>query len=542
MATDVGRREVDRARHELRKTLFSSSAFGALLVFVFLGFILPPPKGTPPEALVTNLPVFAAYLGLTLVIGHRWGSAMTRNRLAWLAEDRPPTPTEQRLALRLPLAQIGIVATFWAAGALIFSLLDLQYTGEFAGRVATAVALGGLATCALSYLLAERALRPVTVRALAARTPIRPVGLGVTTRILLAWGLATGVPLLGIVLVVAGILHGDTPENHATAWSLIFLGALALAFGAVAMALSARAIAEPIEAVRGAMARVEQGEQEAAVTVSDGSEVGLLQAGFNHMADGLRERERLQDLFGRHVGEEVARQALDREVALGGELREAAVLFVDVIGSTSLAARTPPEQVVERLNRFFALVQQVIERCGGWINKFEGDAALAVFGVPLPVDDPAGRALCAARSLAAELAERSPLPAAIGVSAGQVVAGNLGSPDRFEYTVIGDPVNEAARLSELAKQRPPHVLASDAALDRAGDDEAGHWGRGASVTLRGREKQTVLAAPADLEPDRIEAAFASPAGAPPKSEPPRGAHPGAGPANSPAPSGARAPR
>jgi len=172
-------------------------------------------------------------------------------------------------------------------------------------------------------------------------------------------------------------------------------------------------------------------------------------------------------------------------------------VFVDVVGSTSLAARVPPAEVVARLNSFFTLVLEVVDRHGGWVNKFEGDAALCVFGVPTATADPAGCALATARELARRIEAESPLEAGVGVSAGEVVAGNIGAAARFEYTVIGDPVNEAARLTELAKQRRPRVLASGSALRRAGADEAGNWELGDEVTLRGRAEPTALAAPVE---------------------------------------------
>jgi adenylate cyclase len=248
--------------------------------------------------------------------------------------------------------------------------------------------------------------------------------------------------------------------------------------------------------VRAALARVEQGEVDVDVPVYDASEVGLLQAGFNRMVAGLRERERLRDLFGRHVGEDVARRALESDIELGGELRTAAVLFVDIVGSTQLATETAPERVVDLLNRFFGIVVEVVESHGGWVNKFEGDAALCVFGVPVPDDDSAGRALAAARELAERLRTGDVPAAGIGVSAGEVVAGNIGASHRLEYTVIGDPVNEAARLTDLAKGEPGRVLASEAAVVAAGESEAAHWELGDEVELRGRGKPTRLARPA----------------------------------------------
>jgi adenylate cyclase len=127
------------------------------------------------------------------------------------------------------------------------------------------------------------------------------------------------------------------------------------------------------------------------------------------------------------------------------------------------------------------------------VNKFEGDAALCVFGAPVASPDPAGEALAAAREMRGRLLELDAVDVGIGVSAGTAVAGNVGSERRYEYTVIGDPVNEAARLCELAKGRPERLLASEAAVRDAGDGEAAHWSVGEAVTLRGREAATRLA-------------------------------------------------
>ena len=171
-----------------------------------------------------------------------------------------------------------------------------------------------------------------------------------------------------------------------------------------------------------------------------------------------------------------------------------AVLFVDVIGSTALAQSLPPTAVVAALNEFFAIVVDVVDRTGGIINKFEGDAALCVFGAPVPRDDAAACALLAARLLRDRLADVNGLSAAIGVSAGLVVAGNVGTKERFEYTVIGDAVNEAARLTELAKNRPDRLLVSASVLDAVDDEaELARWQLDGETLLRGRNQPTPLA-------------------------------------------------
>jgi adenylate cyclase len=152
---------------------------------------------------------------------------------------------------------------------------------------------------------------------------------------------------------------------------------------------------------------------------------------------------------------------------------------------------------VDVLNRFFDVVVAEVQDHGGFVNKFEGDAALAVFGAPRALDDAAGSALAAARSMSARLTEEvSDVQAGIGVAYGPAVAGNIGAERRFEYTVIGDPVNEGARLCEQAKTVDGMVAASMRAVEAANEDEASHWRAADEVTLRGRTEATTVAVPA----------------------------------------------
>jgi adenylate cyclase len=147
--------------------------------------------------------------------------------------------------------------------------------------------------------------------------------------------------------------------------------------------------------------------------------------------------------------------------------------------------------------------EEVVAEHGGFINKFQGDAALAIFGAPVQLQDRDGRALAAARALGERLRREVPeLEAGIGVSGGPAVAGNVGAARRFEYTVIGDPVNEAARLTDLAKAVPGRVVANAALLKRASEAEADRWEAGETVTLRGLGHGTRVAVPRALQPER----------------------------------------
>ena len=156
----------------------------------------------------------------------------------------------------------------------------------------------------------------------------------------------------------------------------------------------------------------------------------------------------------------------------------------------------PATEVVDLLNRFFAVIVDEVDRHHGFVNKFEGDAALAVFGAPNHLDNPEGEALAAGRAIARRIRDEVPeCEAGIGVASGTAVAGNVGAKERFEYTVIGEPVNEAARLCELSKDTPGHLLASSDTVSNADEGERAHWTLGDTVTLRGHDEPTRLALP-----------------------------------------------
>jgi adenylate cyclase len=489
----------DRVPLNLRfgAAMAAANLAGAVVVFVFLYWVLPNP-GAPhlTRIRIINAAVFVGFGLVTFPGVWIWNARRWRSMLGWTVAGRSPSEHERRMTLRWPLTQQASVAPLWFAAAIIFAAINAPYSGTLAADIAIAIVLGGLVTTALGYLLAERLLRPITARALSEGVPARPELPGVRTRALLSWTLGTGVVLLALALTAIGAIDGEGFTREGLAVAVLVLSGIGMLVGLAAIDVLSRSIADRIEALRGAMAKVEQGELEQGVEVDDGSELGLLQAGFNRMLAGLQERERMRDLFGRQVGEDVVRLALERGVELGGEARQAAVLFVDLEGSTALAESRDPAEVVALLNRFFAIVVEVVAAHRGWINKFEGDAALCVFGAPLPDEHAAAAALAAAREVCERVREELPeIRAGVGVSAGRVVAGNVGAAKRFEYTVIGDPVNQAARLTELAKGRPERVLASAEALEDAGREEAERWRVCEELILRGRSRPTAVAVP-----------------------------------------------
>jgi adenylate cyclase len=499
-------------QRQLKSASIAANVAGAVIVFLFLVFALPPPRGLGHKWELVALN--GGLLALTMVIGLPLASAVLtrlwRERLGWAVRGREPTLRDRELTLRFPVTQQLFVAGLWGLDAIFYLAVNMFFSAELALGVGITILLGGLVTVALGYLLCERLLRPIAALALTSGQPERPQLPGVAARTVLSWTLGAGVVLFGLVLAgISALAFGNFTVARLSE-VVIVLGTVGLLAGLVLMIGLADSLSDPIEALRTALERVEQGDFHRDVVVDDGSEIGLLQAGFNRMLAGLREREEIRDLFGRQVGEDVVRHALEHGVELGGEAREAAILFVDLEGSTRLAAERNPADVVAVLNRFFALVVEVVHDHDGWVNKFEGDAALCVFGAPLADGACAANALAAGRVLASRLArELSEIRAGIGITAGRVVAGNLGAARRFEYTVIGDPVNQAARLSDLAKSEAGGVLASAAALER-GEAEASRWEITREVTLRGRREPTTIAvpcgaadeAPADQPPSR----------------------------------------
>jgi adenylate cyclase len=438
------------------------------------------------------------YLSITCALGLWTGPKIFRRGTAWLEQEREPTEQELRSLLRTPsyYALQGMVG--WLGAVVIWSFMSaLSHPWEATVRVAMSIWLGGIATSGLVYLMIEWVMRPLVAVALADRAPKSRMAPGVWTKLLVSWAIGADVFLLMIGLTFVG-RPASQPPSAAAIWFIIGSGFVA---GTLVVHVATRSLAVPLRDLRRAVGQVQHGELEVRIPVDDGGEIGMLQAGFNQMVSGLRERAVLSDLFGRHVGVDVARQALAAgDVVLGGERREVGVVFVDVIGSTRLAQTGAPEEVVALLNQFFGTVVRVVSSEGGWVNKFEGDGALAVFGAPAATDDCAARALRAARTLRRELlamaAKHPEIDAAIGVSAGKVVAGNIGAEERFEYTVVGSPVNEAARLTDEAKGRLGRVLASEEAIARSGA-EAKSWTVREEIQLRGYDDPVLVYEPAD---------------------------------------------
>jgi adenylate cyclase len=463
----------------------------------------------PTPSVFTDAPkwltfgVVPAYILCALAVGTFWITRRTVVALRWAIEDRTPDSTDERNTFMAPLRVAVVTLILWGVGAALMTTLYGLANTFFIPQELFSVSFCGLIVSTACYLFTEFALRPVAAQALEAGPPPQRLAQGIMGRTMAVWVLGSGLPVVGIALTAIFALALRNLNETQFAVAVLIIATATLTFGFLLMWVLSWLVATPVRMVRAALKRVEQGNLRGDLVAFDGTELGELQRGFNAMVNGLRERERVRDLFGRHVGREVAAAAERERPKLGGEERHVAVLFVDIISSTQLVTKRPADEVVQLLNRFFAVIVDEVDCHCGIVNKFEGDATLAVFGAPNRLEQPEDQALSAARAIAERLEnEVSEIRAGIGVAAGEVVAGNVGTKERFEYTVIGEPVNEAARLSELAKNKPSRLLASSDTVEAASEEERAHWKIGRRVKLRGHDEPTRLATLASGDRER----------------------------------------
>jgi adenylate cyclase len=221
--------------------------------------------------------------------------------------------------------------------------------------------------------------------------------------------------------------------------------------------------------------------------------VGLqLRRGFAASIRAATARDRVTNLFGQHVSPQVVERLLLDGTHTDSDIRQVAVMFVDFRSFTSASRSRSPQVVVDRLDGAFAILVEILDRHGGIVNKFLGDGFLALFGAPFEAEDPAHRAVAAGREMLVAMGRINketdwPLRIGIGIHFGEVVAGNVGSPRRKEYTVIGDTVNFASRIEALNKEFNSQFLISATVRDALGEDGADAVSLG-EVPIRGYEQ------------------------------------------------------
>ena len=231
-----------------------------------------------------------------------------------------------------------------------------------------------------------------------------------------------------------------------------------------ALILVARGILRPVRALTATVEDIEKGILDSRVPIIADDELGVLMRAVNRMVDGLKERAFIRETFGKYVPDSVAASIIDGRAPIEPKLETATILYTDIEDFTKLAERTDPAELVAVLNAYFSSVIEVIQRFHGVVNQFQGDAMLVTFNVPAPDPRHADNAVAAALALLDAVESREfagyRVHTRIGVNTGLVFAGNVGSGDRYNYTVHGDAVNLAARLEALNKELGTRVLIS----------------------------------------------------------------------------------
>ncbi len=400
---------------------------------------------------------------------------LARARAA-LAGGPPIPPAElelaRRRALNMPVSLTRMSTGLWVFCAFTYppyALLRHMPVSELDMlHVVLVTILTGTIAGSFIYYSAERYARSDLIPALItdghpSRVPGgRPVPLSFKLIIL----------LFSCALMPIAVLTFAAVTGTLTTAALLFLGGSFVVMGALQVLMISASVTRPVQALAAEMHKVTHADLTASAPAVSLDHIGQLAEGFNEMVTSLKRAEFVKDTFGRYVSRQVLDEILGGKVALGGELRRATVLFSDIRGFTALSENLPPADVVSFLNRYLDIMVDVIIEQRGTIDKFIGDAIMASFGVPLShagEADDALRAVRAALGMITRLESwnlervkggEQPIDIGIGLHTGDVVAGNIGSAKKMEYTVIGDTVNTSSRIEQLNKHFGTRLLVS----------------------------------------------------------------------------------
>src|SRR6266478_4876478 len=276
------------------------------------------------------------------------------------------------------------------------------------------------------------------------------------------WAISAAIcPIASLLLL--SFAPGTTGHNWQ--WSALFVGTVGIAFGLCSSIMISELVAKPVDQLRAAAQSVARGEFDFHLSSARADEFGLLIGEFNHMLRELKDKEKLRQTFGLHVGRRAAEQILARDPGLSGVEEEITVMFVDMRSWTARASMSAPADVVE-------------EEHSGMVNKYLGDGFMAIFGAGDSGSNHACDAVAAGRQILSaveklndELAAkgRAPIQIGIGIHSGPAIVGSIGSPQRLEFTAIGNTVNIASRIEGLTKTTGRPLLVTAAVRDRSGD-------------------------------------------------------------------------
>jgi adenylate cyclase len=461
---------------------------GALLTFFYFRMIDPVvASGTPAPGRV-EIAFLVVGVGLLSLGGYRLSDWWSRPIYA--PEGWDPSLVRRRAVL-FPYAVAGVTLVGWSLAGLVWGVGWPLLVGVFSVSKALRQMFGitgiaGSVATAFAFFAAEHQWRQVmplffpdgdlsAVRGVP-RLPVR-------ARLRIIFVLTSAIPLslLGVLALTSAqaLMRVDRVAAAAIVESMVMVVLFITGVGVIAAAglsvLVARSVSVPLRELERAMGEVARGDLERRCAVVTNDEIGSVTEGFNRMLQGLRERERIRETFGKYVTREIRDEILGGRISLDGQVREVTMLFADLRDFTPWVEATDPREVVHDLNAYFTEMERAIRAGDGLVLQFIGDEIEAVFGAPAPHPDHAGMAILAAldmrRRLEALNADRAraakpALRHGIGIHTGTVLAGNIGSAERLSYALVGDAVNLASRIQDLTKQVGADILVSAATRRR----------------------------------------------------------------------------
>ena len=281
---------------------------------------------------------------------------------------------------------------------------------------------------------------------------------------------------------VGVIVYVEEEKAFAAVYSIqrrnILITILVLNFAILIVYFFAKTITKPVKRLMAASIQVKEGQYDLNIKATTKDEIGNLTESFVEMAQGLAERERMKEAFGKFVNKEIAERAMKGELKLGGERRDVAIFFSDIRSFTAISESLQPEEVVEFLNGYMTRMVDCVSKTNGVVDKFIGDAIMAIWGTPVSYGNDIENAVNGALMMRTSLLEfnsdrggpgKPIIKIGCGINVGPVIAGQIGSHERMEYTVIGDAVNLASRIESLNKPFGTDILISQDAYDRVKD-------------------------------------------------------------------------
>jgi adenylate cyclase len=385
----------------------------------------------------------------------------------------------QRRAINLPWSFALLAAGSWFLLIPVF-LISLSFTNDAVDyrvyiHLPVSFVIGGLIGVTHGFFvvewLAQRLLFPVFFIStrpaeVPGAWPLSLFGRG------MVWiASAVVAPIICMLLLVDAPLDPADKQFYARV-----VATIAVSFAIATAWMLFRWISEPISLLRKSFAQIQHGELETHLELLRADEFGPMIDEFNRMTEGLREKERVREMFGRHVGREAARQILESDPGLAGKELNISVMFADLRNFTALSERLTPRETVEVLNVFLAEMVETIESCGGMVNKFLGDGLMAIFGATARSVQHCDQALAAARAMSEQMEAinqktKQQLAIGIGIHSGAAIVGSIGPPQRRDFTTIGDTVNVASRVESLTKEVGVCILFTQATFAGLSDQQ-----------------------------------------------------------------------